>query len=185
MRYIDYVDTEGGPFLIADGGIVQSWRGSDDGSLDYDRACDILLPAKEGSLLSVDAGQALIWETDGPGTGDVYQINENQWLILRAWLNEDTQIAIDALAQSPLINPEDFGVIEITSEVLAILWAPESGSCILDLNVLDNERPMGEMATGSGGLLIKVKNGIYRCFGDKVAVNDDTARRCHLVRLHV
>ena len=191
MQYIDNVDSEGGPFLIADATIAREWRGSDGDGSDYECACQVFStdPEPPGALIAVGLGQALLWELYGAGTGDVFVDERGNVTIIRAWLDEpdggnaaDELRAITALVLLPLNEPVDLGSLEITSGVLAILWSPESGECIESLDVEENERPTGEMATDSSGLLVRVAKGSYSCLHDEFELADVSARRCHLVR---
>lgn len=191
MDYIDSVDSEGGPFLIADGTIMRDWRGSDGDGSDYERACRTLRadPEPPGALISVGAGQALVWDPYGAGTADVFINERGDLTIIRAWLDEpagantdDELRAVTALVVLPLNEPINLGSLEITSGVLAILWSPESGECIKSLNIEESERPIGEMSSDSSGLLVRVAEGNYACLHDEFELADVSARRCHLIK---
>lgn len=191
MEYIDYVDSEGGPFLMADAIIMRDWHGSDGDGSDYERACRALRadPEPPGALISVGLEQALVWNPYGAGTGDVFINERGDLTIIRSWLDEpdgastdDELKTVTTLAELPLGEVTAFGSLRITSGVLAILWAPESGECIEVLDVEESERPTGEMATGSSGLLVRVAKGSYSCMHDEFELADVSARRCHLIK---
>ncbi len=191
MIYIDNVDSEGGPFLLADATVARDWRGSDGDGSDYERACRVLLadPEPPGALIFVGLEQALVWDPYGAGTGDVFMNARGDLTIIRAWLDEpdgassdDELKTVTTLAELPSGEATALGSLRITSGVLAILWAPESGECIEALDVEENERPTGEMATGSSGLLVRVAKGSYSCLHDEFELADVSARRCHLIR---
>lgn len=188
MQYLDNVDSEGGPFLIADAEVARAWRGSEEGGADYERACRVFedTPDLPGSQISIGQGLAIIWDTEGAGTADVFLGKRNYIVIVRAWLDDqddsDEMETISALAELPMNEAMQIGLLTITSGVLAILWSPESGGCIEDLDVDESERPTGEMATDSSGLLVKIAKGSYSCLHDEIETAGASARRCHLVK---
>jgi len=191
MQYIDNVNSEGGPFLLADATVARDWRGSDGDGSDYERACRAFLsdPEPPGVFVTVGAGQALFWESFGAGTVDVFMDELGNLTIIRAWLDEpegadadDELRTIAELVKLPLGKTTLLGSLETTSGVLAILWSPESGACIESLDIEESERPTGEMATDSSGLLVRVANGRYACLHDEFELANVSARRCHLIR---
>ena len=191
MKYLDAVNSEGGPFLIADAEIAHNWHGTEKGGSDYERACQLFStdPEPPGLFIPVGAGQALLWEPYGAGTGDVFMDEQGNLTIIRAWLDEpagadadDELRTITRLVQMPLGDSVPLGSLEILSGVLAILWSPESGECIEALDVEESERPTGEMATDSSGLLVRIAKGRYACLHDEFELADVSARRCHLIR---
>jgi len=191
VKYLDAVNSEGGPFLIADAEIAHHWRGTEEGGTDYRRACQVFLtfPEPPGALIPVGPGQALVWEPEGAGTGDVFIDGQGHLTIVRAWLDEpdgadtdDELRTVTTLAGLPLNEAVSLGSLEITSGVLAILWSPETGECIEALDVEESERPTGEMATDSSGLLVRVAKGSYTCLHDEFELEKVSARRCHLIK---
>ena len=191
MKYIDNVDSEGGPFLLADAVIMRDWRGSEEDGSDYERACQSLRadPELPGALIPVESGKALVWDPYGAGTGDVFIKSQGHLVFIRCWLDEpaganeaDELRTITALAELPMGEAATLGLLEITSGILAILWAPESGECIESLDIEESERPTGETATGSSGLLVRVAGGNYSCLHDEFELEDVSARRCHLIK---
>jgi len=196
VEYINNVDSEGGPFLIADATVMIEWHGSDGDGSDYQHACDVLMTAPQlpAVLLPVGSGQALVWETEGAGTGNVFIKRRGELVIVRAWLDEsdgddadDELESIMALAELPLNEPITLGSLNITSGVLAILWSPENGECIesLDISSLGDdksERPSGDMTTDASGLLVAIEIGNYTCLHDEIELGNASARRCHLIK---
>ncbi len=196
MKYLDNVDSEGGPFLVADAKVARDWHGVEEGGSDYDRVCRMFStdPDIPGGLTSVGLERALVWETGGAGTGDVFLNGQDQLIIVRAWLDDagdaddaDELKTVTALAEVPPNGAINIGSLRITSGVLAILWSPESGECIesLDVNFLDDDRskrPSGDMATDASGLLVKVEIGSYTCLHDEIELGNASARRCHLIK---
>jgi hypothetical protein len=180
LDYVDNVDSEDGPLLIADARAARLWRGSDGNGSDYERAYKPLLSGAPGTTIPIDSHQAVIWELGGAGTADVFYEKRVQIRIVRAWV--DNKDIIDVLADAPLNkNHTNLGAIEVSSGVLAILWAPENGQCIESLRVSQSSRPSGEMATDSAGLLLKVPKGQYTCLHDEVEKGGEAARRCHII----
>lgn len=191
MRYIDNVNSEGGPFLIADATVMRDWHGSDGDGSDYERGCRVLRsdPEPPGALIPIGTGEALVWNPYGAGTGDIFMDEQGSLTIIRAWLDEpegadtdDELRTVTILASLPLTEATSLGSLEITSGVLAILWAPESGECIGSLDVDESERPTGEMATASSGLLVRIATGSYTCLHDESELEKVSARRCHLIK---
>ena len=185
MKYLDNVDSEGGPLLIADAEVARKWRGS--GNSDYDRACQVFIDDSsiQGHMVSIRQKQGLVWEIGGAGTADVFLDRSDHLIVVRAWLDDpaDEMSTLFTLAALPRTEVISLGSLEITSGVLAILWAPESGECIESLEVVECERPTGEeMMSESSGLLVALPNGIYSCLHDEVKGLDGEARRCHLTR---
>ena len=191
MRYIDSVNSEGGPFLLADAIVMRDWHGSGGDGSDYERACQLLQsdPEPPGALLPIGVGKALVWDPYGAGTGDVFMDEQGGLTIIRAWLDEhegastdDELRTVTTLATLPPTGATSLGSLKITCGVLAILWAPESGECIEALNVDESERPTGEMATDSSGLLVRIATGNYTCLHDEFELEKVSARRCHLIK---
>jgi len=184
MKYLDNVDSEGGPLLIADATVARIWRGTE--SSDYDRACEVFIQDSsiEGYLISVGSKQGLVWEMGGEGTADVFLEGNDHLIIVRAWLEDptDEMSVLTVLAALPRTQTLSLGSLEITSGVLAILWAPESGESIETLEVAESARPTGEMMSESCGLLVALPNGVYSCWHDEVEHEGSEARRCHLIR---
>ena len=196
MEYIDNVDSEGGPFPVADAEGIRIWRGAEEGSPEYEDTCQLFLtdPEPPGVFISVGTQDVLLWEPHGAGTGDVFVNQQGNIIIIRAWLDEpveadtDDELAVvSALVSLPLNEPIELGTLEISSGVLAILWSPESGECIetsdIDsLEISESARPSGEMSSDSSGLLVRMAAGSYTCFHDEVELGESSARRCHIVK---
>ena len=69
-----------------------------------------------------------------------------------------------------------------SDDELGTITSPESGECIESLDIRDSERPSGDMATDSSGLLVRVANGHYESLHDEIELAEVSARRCHLIR---
>lgn len=185
MRHLDTVSAEGGPFLLADAKVAQSWRGVEGDGSDYERACQIFYDDKgaPGGSITIDQTRAVVWEPEGAGIADVLTDQQGRLILIRVWIDaSDDTSAVLALAGLPLNAPINIGSLELTSGVLAVLWAAESGDCIETLDIAESERPTGEMADDSSGLLVCLSKGVYSCLHDEVELNGESARRCHLIK---
>lgn len=188
MKYLQEVSTEGGPLLIADAALARSWRGIEgDNKSDYTRACKIFESGDPpGGAIPLGSGQAVVWDMEGPGVADVFAPNSTCMIIVRAWLDNlegsEEFDAVEKLAHVPIGVATELGILEITSGVLAILWAAEDGECIESLDIPEDGRPTGKSASEASSLLIGLHEGRYSCLHDYVHVNGNAARRCHIVR---
>ncbi len=182
LSYLDSVDSEGGPFLLADATDARNWQGTEGDGSDYERIDDILLDGMPAAMIPLGDGQALLWEPDGPGTGDVYY-KDGRFMLLRVWINNPSDLnAVDALSDLPLVNATHLGELEIASGTVAVLWTPESGESISLLDdVSTNSQSPGGAETDFSGLLVRVPKGRYSCLHDEVTIGSESARRCHLV----
>lgn len=151
---VGFVSSEGGPYLIADAGVARNWRGID--GPDYDELC-LQLDARAGGVLSefrFPALRFLTWEP-GVGVADV--------------LLESDQVVLVYPSNSRIELPAPMGAagleVEITSGVLAVLWAPENGDCIKDQDFAIKEArpPSGLLAIDGSSLLVPVVSGVYLC----------------------
>jgi hypothetical protein len=184
LKYLDEVSTEGGLLLLADANTARAWHGTEEDGSDYQRACRLFEnSAVPGSIIPVGQGQAILWDMEGSGTADVFLEEPDHLIIVRAWMDDnDEEAVLFSLAALPLQSTTNVGSLEITSGILAIMWATESGECIESLNIRESARPTGNMASEDAGLLVQLPNGRYVCLHDEVEQEDNSARRCHLIR---
>lgn len=183
---MDYVSSEGGPILLADAIVAQSWRGIDEDGADYDRACLCFDndPQLQGVPIQIDESYGILWEMQGGGVAAVFRMPNDSIVIVRSWHNLDDYISVDAeLAALPMINPILIGKLAINCGTLSLLWATENGECLGDINVDDHTRPSGDMSVGSAGFLVKVNNGLYTCYHDFVETSSGIGRRLHIKRI--
>lgn len=186
MFHSGTVSSEGGPLLLADAIAVHSWHGASEDSSDYERVCllwdDLNIP---GFTIEIGEHQGIIWELGGAGTADVFCTEDGTIHLVRAWLRESRDMAsIHALAELPIHTVDPFASLRIGCGRLAILWAPESGECILpeDVNGTGNKPPSGDLSINGAGLVVSLPNGDYTCLHDRVELNGQKALRCHIVR---
>lgn len=182
---IDSVSTEGGPLLFISWSVASEWKGADQDSSDFDRACDIFDSNQnlKGAEIEVGDNKGILWEIGGPGAGIVFQKSIDQLLIVRPWLeNPEDEQSIERMAELPSIHLVRIGQLDIT-EGLVILWAAESGQCITDMSSISYGRPTGSMCIDSAGLIIYLPKGTYIFLHDEVTDSQSTsfAWRCHIV----
>lgn len=182
MKHIGYVDSEGGPLLIADADFARSWKGSETSDSDYNRACE-QLDDRAAIIFSFGSGHGTVWDRD-PGTTDVF-ISDFQYIVLvGAVLDEDDEdensTIISYLASIQATNSEHIGEMDINSGVIAILWSSEDGDYIMTTDTLTSARPEGIMSADSSGVLVRVNPGKYRVTCDTVELDEASAVRCHI-----
>ena len=183
MNHVGFVSAEGGPLLVGSAKVIEKWRGIEGGSDDYERACRLFdeTPEKQGSVIDVAGHSALVWETGGPGTADVFQAGPGELLLVRAWLQDpDDVVALRELAMLPAQRAQ-MGSIAVSDGCLVILWATESGECVTRSCDSAVDRPAGEMASEEAGLIVPVTPGSYVCSHESVESRLGNARRCRLV----
>jgi hypothetical protein len=184
MIYLESVSSEGGPLLLADANVARKWRGVEEGGHDYERACDLFdkNPDLLGGMIAIGKREGLLWELQGAGSAHIFRNNENNFVVVRAWLA--TPDDANMLLQLAQLEPQELtplGILNVSTSILAILWATENGECIETLDVDDFERPSGEMSTEEAGLLLKVKGSEYKCYHDTIRIDGNSAIRCHLI----
>ena len=190
FRPLDTVSSEGGPLLIADAATAQNWRCFDEDKNeggDYQLACDALnaAPTLPGLELQISVSRFVVWEMGGSGTANVLRISGSEIMIVRTWLDEGNGLpTILELAALPVRKRHHFADLTVHCGVLAILWAPESGTCIETSDILeieDFQEPSGDIAISGSSLLVKLSNGNYSLFHDEVELaSDESALRCHI-----
>ena len=121
----------------------------------------------------------------GSGTADILRVSANEIMIIRAWLNDEGGLPeILELAGKPALDRKHFADLRVDCGVLAILWAPESGTCIepVDISEIEDfQPPTGEIAIDGSALLVELSNGIYSLFHDEVELESgESALRCHI-----
>lgn len=189
LNNLGTVSSEGGPLLITDAVIAQSWRGAtfveED---DYERVCDILIeaPEAEGILISIAEGKGLIWEMAGSGTSDVFLKNSTHLVVVRTWLDDpDDTETIALFANAPLQEHQHLGSLRIETGIVTILWAPESGQGITPKDFSGYSTSIQGLSVGGSGLLVKLEPGDYQCLHDEIpeTLGLGEARRLHLIML--
>ena len=192
MYYLDAVSSEGGPLLIADAETARKWRGfgeEDGDGEDYKIACDALeASATRPPGLELQTGDSsyVIWDMGGSGTADILRVSLNEIMIVRAWLDDESDLPeILEMAGKPAPDRRHFANLRVDCGVLAILWAPGSGTCIepADISEIENfQSPSGDIAIDGSALLVELSNGVYSLFYDEVELaSGESAVRCHII----
>lgn len=182
MKPIFEVSGEGGPLLLVDARAARSWRGADEGSGDYEKLCQSFDANDdlEGFEIVVEAHPAVSWEMAGGGTAYVFQLGGGQLRLVRAWLGEDTDEELEQLAALEAPERVAIGDIDVSSGVLALLWAPESGETIPG-ELSKDFAEVEDTAMGGSAFVLKVAHRRYRCWHDEVSTNTSNARRLTLI----
>jgi hypothetical protein len=182
MKHVFSINAEGGPLLCLDAHAATGWKGSEGEGTDYANLCATFdgQPELAATMLTVGEHSAVAWEMSGPGTAEVFKAAEGRIRIVRAWLHEDTPQEIQHLASAEASSHTDVGEIEISSGLLAVLWAPESGNKVLLSTERDVQRVAGTSIDGSA-LVMKVPSRRFWCEHDEVRVGVAHARRLTLI----
>lgn len=184
-EYSNAINSEGGPFLIADGEIAQMWRGCEERGTDWQRAFDRLMQDPRLMAVEIEIGseQGIIWDAFGAGTAFFFKKNEGHFILCRFWLyaGQNVESAVMECLSAGTEHSTPVGILRITTGTVAVLWAAESGACIESLVVPDDNRPTGEMATGSSAFIGEMPVGEYRCLCDAVDMDRWMFRRCHFM----
>lgn len=188
VKYLGYIDAEGGPIIVVDLNLAPLWRGTDDDGEDYRRACEFFdaNPAVEGGAISIASGTGTIWELNGAGTVDIFEVGNNCLTIIRPWLDapqhEPSDQILPRLAEAKLVDPIELTELEVPSAEIVILWAAESGigaKSIIGEKMV--RRPTEGLSLDTGALIVPTKAGKYTCLHDTVTVAGSEARRLHLI----
>jgi len=180
MIHLGFIDTEGGPLVLLDAMLAQFWSGIE--GIDYGRACNLfdLHPSAKGGIISIESGSALVWETGGAGTVDVYKTDNNGFVLVRAWLSQNAETSVlRKLADKPVEEFTELGGIEIASGSIAILWATESGRGV-DSAISEQARRPKSLNLVNGGLVVPSRLGKFEAIHDSVKLSASHAQRLHL-----
>src|SRR5262249_8679555 len=164
MEYIGLVSSEGGPLLLMDASIADSWHGSEGN--DYDRACNLFdaTPDLEGTEIDIGKGKGILWEMGGAGTAAIFKASESHCVVVRPWLSDPSDNnALRGLAEQPLSHPIEIGELTSSGGNMVILWAAEDGSCIEPMSVPESGRVVGKMAMEESCLSVKLTKVVFRC----------------------
>ena len=125
---------------------------------------------------------AFLWDTDGAGTIDVYALPDDSRLLVHAWIANNEDSDVDALAALPAAETQAAGEIQVFSGTLGILWSGADGSCIQTTGDGAFQLNRETMLSESSGMLLPLPNGTYHCLCDAVQADVGEAIRCRLVR---
>lgn len=186
LNCIGNVSSEMGPLLIADASTARLWRGSDGDGADYKLACDLTLETP-AAFIAIGDQRAVVWEMEAPGMAEVFADLLSRLILVHCWLDamdeQDEEAMVARLAALPIKQSTELGRLEITSGVLAILWAPEGGEGIPLTITAEVERPGPSLAIETAGLLVKLPIGTYSCLHDAVEIGENEAVRLHCTRI--
>jgi hypothetical protein len=183
LREINYVNSEGGPLLLADAAYGILWSGID--GADYDRACEFLdsHPLLDGGVIPIDGGNGLLWEMNGAGTAHIFDRGDSGLVIVRTWPVDPSRTEIpELMGVEPTSYLTKLGDLDLLSGTLVILWAAENGECIKPEDLHVDGRPSGELAIDTAGAIVKVEPGQFECWHDEIRNDLGVARRCHILR---
>ena len=181
MKHLGYINTEGGPLLIADAAVAKFWEGTYGDGADYKRACKVFddEPDVEGGAININNQAGLLWEMDGAGTADVFM--SDHLVIVRTWPTDQSENTTPSLlANEPLQNSFELGNLTVDTGAIAVFWAAENGKNIQPLKV----PPIKTAIPHNSGLITRVDNGTYSCLHDEVETKLGVARRLHLIKSH-
>jgi hypothetical protein len=180
MEHLGYVEAEGGPLILMDSALARSWTGSE--SNDYARACEFFdsHPEAKGGAISVGSGRALVWEMNGAGTANIYKVDGNGIMVVRAWFAGRVESSTPTiLAEEPSENLTALGDLEVNSDAIVILWATENGHSIGDSTAKKARRPQS-LNLDTAGLIVPLMPGKYKAKHDLVKRSGSEAQRLHL-----
>ena len=179
MEFFGTVSGEGGPLVFADASRIGIWDGIDGSS--YEELCSFLEIEgnEQGGKITPGGEELIVWELQGAGTADVLRASNGSLLIIRSWLNSSEGTNEVFTSQPRSKDATLLGEIQIKSDFLGVLWAPENGSCVEELS---EGRPSGEMSLDDGGWIVRCESGNYSFWHDNVQTADGDARRLWIER---
>jgi hypothetical protein len=169
------VSTEGGPLLIADRAALAHWSGDEGG--DYERLLGSLLVTQPRMLPLTSMGPQASLGTSPRGRPKSGGSSRTEVLLTRSWVDQDEDLL--RLAQPPMRRTESMGTIDVASGLLVMLWAPEPGADVLDVEPGDGLSL--DLSVGGAGLVVQIPPGRYACLGDEVDIGSAFAWRCLIV----
>jgi len=170
------VSFEGGPIIIGVPELLSSWEGIE--SADYESLCELFdadestkvvcIPGKEHECLAADFG--------GPGTIRVFR-NGSSLVLVRAWHKDPDSDAIYTEAVMAEARYSDLnGMIEFSSDTIAIAWAAESLSGV-PLNVSMPTYPRIDVSIDGSVLLYPLGKGRYHWVRSELSLPTGSAVR--------
>lgn len=88
MNYLGYINTDGGPLIIADSNIINDWNGIEGN--DYVDLCNVFDYdlTLEGFPINFKSNSPIAWELEGGGTVDIYKNETDDAMLLLNTLNK-------------------------------------------------------------------------------------------------
>jgi hypothetical protein len=177
IENLGHVSTEGGPLLLIDRAGVGEWSGIEGD--DYTRACALLDEQGNASAIDVGSHRGLLWDMP-TGTADIWRVASDRLVLSRPWLNPDDESTPEAqarsLAELPGSDSLVLGRLHVSSGWLALLWAPQSGSQILQVPPTDGLAL--DLSVGHAAAVVGLPPGAYLCFQDEVRTETTSSVRC-------
>lgn len=161
-EWTEYVDSEGGPLLLADPEAASSWRGIDDGGRDYSDVCSVFDRDDnlEGFEWPVADDTVFIWEMRGAGTAFIHVPQPATVLVLRAWVDDDSQLN-DLAEAARHEHGSILGQLSLRNPCLFVCWAVENGSCLKKNPSGFFEIDTRALATCDTAILVPTPPGLY------------------------
>ncbi|MBC1342625.1 hypothetical protein HCB40_04110 [Listeria welshimeri] len=157
---IGHVSTEGGPILIGDYKVITKWNGID--TDDYDK---LIETPEEDFMYKIADKTVGVWNPEGGSFIGIHSNHQDEFTFIKSYTKyEEDYKYIGAVGR----NEEIIGDVEIFSNTLLILYAPESGVLLEPLKENSITRLKGDLAFEESVLSIPVTNGTYRLVSDFV-----------------
>lgn len=181
MTYLGYINTEGGPLIIADSNIIKGWNGIEGN--DYAQLCNVFDSdlTLEGFPINFKRNLPISWELGGGGTVNIYK-NGTMIVLVKLWRSDDNlKLDETELVNIPISDEQiHIGNLIIDTQYLLIFWATET----LENACLDDSKHHGilngDFAFDNSSLYIKTSVKEFSCICDNLNINGSYARRLHL-----
>jgi hypothetical protein len=182
MNHLFSLNAEGGPLLCMDAGAAARWNGAEDGSRDYTDLCLVIdtQPEFSAKIMPISGVSSVVWEMQGAGIADAFVYTDGRIKIVRAWLSDGSNEEVMALADCAPVSRVQLGVIDVSSGVLALLWAPESGRKFPQHIDGPFRRICGTAIAGSA-FAVNARKCSYSCWDERVNSGESKARILTLI----
>lgn len=181
MDYIGYINTEGGPLIIADSKAINNWDGIDGD--DYEQLCSVYDSdlSLEGFPVAFKDYSSITWELDGGGVVRIYRDKDDIYLI-KSWVTDDKQNIDDTdLLTIPASKEQlNIGNLRLYTRYVIIFWATESLYNVEFDHKKQSGVPNGSFAIDNSILFFKTLVKEYDCIYDEINVKGNFVRRLHL-----
>jgi hypothetical protein len=181
MSHIFSLNAEGGPLLCVDAGAAARWNGAEGDAQDYGNLCAVIdaQPEFSATITPIAGLPGVVWEMQGAGTADVFVGDDGRITVVRAWLGEDANDAVEALADTEPVSRMVLGVIDVPSGVLAVFWSVESGRTIPQ-HIDSRFKQIDGTAVKGSVFVLKAATSRYTCCDELVKMRNSHARRLTL-----